>query len=194
MEVKPCLNRQFILLALLFTVIIQNSHFISASTKDDEDSFRLPGFVTPTHYDLTLLPILEGNPKLCGYVWINVTAQEDSQFIVLNAAYIVPIEVFVYSSESQMTDSLDPYQRVEDVCFSFNENDASPQQKHDDDLVQGIHVEDQSEHIVIVLKEPLEVGASYRVGVLYKAEIYDSDNIGFFRVEHRVNGSECCKR
>ena len=185
----------FLFLVYHVTIVLLNlTHTASADSEEEEGSSRLPSFVTPIHYDLTLLPVLENNPKLCGHVWINVKAQETSQFIVLNAASIVPIDVSVYISENQTVNSRKPFERVEEVCFSYNVDEDEPEKRDDDDLVHGLQLDVENDHLIIILKEELIIGASYRVGVLYKAEIYDSDNIGFFRIEHKVNGSECCKR
>ena len=48
-------------------------------------SGRLTRFMRPIQYRVTLLPILEENPRLCGQVWIDLETLRDTNVIQLNA-------------------------------------------------------------------------------------------------------------
>ena len=47
---------------------------------------RLPEIVTPVHYRVAVLPIIESNQRLCGHVWIDVVARMTTSIIMLHAS------------------------------------------------------------------------------------------------------------
>lgn len=165
---------------------------LTVSAQEEEESIRLPQLVTPLNYKLTLLPIFEDNPRLCGHVWINVTVLTATDTLVLHALNILPIEIIVYNKSDPM--NYNATRMVEALCISLDENEETLKIREDDDLTENIQMDEEREHMYILLKEPLKAGSQYQIGILYRAEVYDSDNTGFFRIEQKVDESDCCKR
>lgn len=158
------------------------------------EDVRLPQIATPNHYHLTILPIFEDNPRICGYVWINVTVIYPTTAIVLNAVNIIPVEVIVSNKTERM--NYDPLTKVEEDCLSMIDEDdrKTARIRDDDDLTKNIHLDEEREQLVIIAKQTLTVGTHYQIGILYKAEVYDTDNVGFFRLDQKVDEKDCCKR
>lgn len=182
----------FITLSIFLTALILISTRLTVSAQDGQDSFRLPQQINPHSYRLTLLPIFEDNPRLCGHVWINVTVLEATSTIVLHALNILPIEIIVHNKTEQM--NYRAPEKVEALCISLDQEEETMKIREDDDLTEDIQMDEERERIIIILKEDLVVGAQLQIGVLYRADVYDNDNTGFFRIEQKVNEDDCCKR
>ncbi len=178
--------------------------------EDDDRHLRLPDVVTPNHYQITLLPILDKDPRLCGHVWITVTVQYPTKAIILNAFQLIPVEVVV-QAESVALNNTETKRKVEDTCFFGGDDDDDEDYFSDDnededanhvrnrkkirnDMVEDLHLDDDEQRLVVILKDVLQVGDVYRVGILYHAEIYDGENIGFFRLENKLNKNDCCEK
>lgn len=179
---------------------LKMSHFafmllwISCSTIFEaiaEDDFRLPESVIPVHYQLTLLPLIEDEPRLCGHVWINVTAQSPTDLIVLHINNLLPSEVVVLEESVISYNNEKLHRDLESLCNSDSEEEDSNEieSRHDDDWVDALDIDDETEQLLIYLKEEMVVGVSYHIGITYRGEIYDTDNFGFFRVESKKRSS-----
>lgn len=100
------------------------------------------------------------------------------------------MESVVYA-DSEVIDNEVSRMLVERMCFSGvldaldSLSDDKPKSRDDKDIAQSVHLDEDSEQMIIILKEELIVGAFYRIGILYLAEINDGDNIGFFRVQKK---------
>lgn len=167
---------------------------------DDEDynkNLRLPQVVSPNHYQLTLLPILDKKPRLCGHVWIKASIQAPTKAVVLNAFQIIPLEIVVVSADS-VSNISETRRKVEEACFlgglDFDDDNREEKKTKMSDLVEDLHLDYDNQHLVIILKDVLPVGHVYWIGIHYHAEIYDNDNIGFFRVENKLNKNDCCEK
>lgn len=163
---------------------------LTASAQHEEDSIRLPQLVAPLSYKLTLLPIFEDNPRLCGHVWINVTVLAPTYAIVLHALNILPVEIIVHNKSEPI--SYKAAEKVEALCLSLD--DQKVKVREDDDLTENVHMDDERDRMIIIVKEELAVGVQLQIGVLYRAEVYDTDNTGFFRIEQKTDNDGCCKR
>ncbi len=185
-----------LLVAVYFAKLV-----VTKSPHTDEESlspYRLPDAISPVNYQLTLLPVIEDKPRLCGHVWINVTVHSSTNVIVLHGQ-ILPVETVVYADSEPTDDNGASISVVEKLCFSGvlatleQLNDDEPKARDDKDIAQSVHLNEDTEQLIIVLKEELVVGAYYRIGILYLAEINDGDNIGFFRVQKKNEDvSNCC--
>ena len=165
---------------------------------DDLSSYRLPNAISPVNYQLTLLPVIEDKPRLCGHVWINVTVETPTNVIILHGN-ILPVETVVYADSEPTDDNEVSRSMVEKLCFSGvlatleQLSDDERKTREDKDFAQSVHLKEDIEQMIIILKEELMVGAHYRIGILYLAEINDGDNIGFFRVQKKNEDiNNCC--
>lgn len=128
-------------------------------------SLRLPASVTPLHYDVTLLPVLETRPRLCGNVWIDVVAHSDHRMVVLNAADIdVANVVMVPLNQANETQPLERTRQVEQLCFDALAEEA--EEHLDGDIVSQFRLNRDVEWLSIELNEALVVGQHYRIGIL----------------------------
>ena len=57
---------------------------------------RLPEIISPIHYRLSLIPILEKEPRLCGYALIEIVPHTRTRTIVLNAAELAVHRIVVH--------------------------------------------------------------------------------------------------
>ena len=57
---------------------------------------RLPDTISPFHYRLSLLPVLEKDPRLCGYALIDIVAHQPTNTITLNAVELVIHRIVVH--------------------------------------------------------------------------------------------------
>lgn len=192
---------------LLFAVYFAKLVVTKRADGDEEieNSFRLADTITPIHYQLTLLPVIEEKPRLCGHVWINVIANSSTNVIVLHGQ-ILPVETVVYADNELNDKDVEPTDKdefrmlVERMCFSGildtleSLSDDQPKKREDEDISQSVHLNEDTEQMIIILKEELIVGAFYRIGILYLAEINDGDNIGFFRVQKKQEDKNCCRQ
>jgi len=185
-----------LLIAVYFArlVVTKGPH----TDQENHIPYRLPDAVSPVNYELTLLPVIEDNPRLCGHVWINVTVHSSTNVIVLHGQ-ILPVETVVYADSEPTDDNVASRSVVEKLCFSGvlatleQFNDDEPNSRDDKDIAQSVHLNEDTEQLIIILKEELVVGAFYRIGILYLAEINDGDNIGFFRVQKKNEDTgNCC--
>lgn len=163
-----------------------------------ENITPLPFIVKPIHYQLTIVPVLEENARLCGHVWIDVQAELETSMIILHAVDLsVAKSVVLPLKQNQLSsspDQLESKQMVEDLCFNsivYQDNSDSHQ-----DLSDIVHHDGQKEMLTIILKENLIKGAKYRIGLLYKGNIYDkATSQGFFKSQYEIdNHEDCCKR
>ena len=132
-------------------------------------SWRLPTSVTPLHYDVTLLPVLETRPRLCGYVWIDVVARTDLRMVILNAADIDIKDVVMvplnYANETQRPDRT---QRVEQLCFDAYPEEPVDGGRLDDDMVSRFRLNKDVEWLSIETDRALITGQHYRIGIQIK--------------------------
>lgn len=158
---------------------------------------RLPEIVTPVHYRLALLPVIESNPRLCGHVWIDVIARMTTSIIMLHAspdisvlrALVIPGSV--NNTQSARSDELvDDARLVEDYCFRSTYQFTD----YPDDMLVDIAPDGQRETLTMVLTQPLVKGARYRIGILYQGVVYENINQGFFRSLYYPNDTDCCQR
>ncbi|XP_057367851.1 thyrotropin-releasing hormone-degrading ectoenzyme-like [Daphnia carinata] len=163
----------------------------------NENLEPLPVIVTPIHYRLTLLPVLEDNPRLCGHVWIDVKARAETNLIVLHASDLTIIKAIVLPVSSDASERGNQFKSedglmVENFCFAtavYHDTNAD-----DSNIALDHHADGQKQLSSILLREVLKKGAYYRIGLLYTGNIYEA-NKGFFRATYEVgNKSDCCKR
>jgi hypothetical protein len=57
---------------------------------------RLPDIISPVHYRLSLLPVLEKDPRLCGYALIDIIAHVPTKTITLSAVELVIHRIVVH--------------------------------------------------------------------------------------------------
>lgn len=163
----------------------------------NENLEPLPVIVSPIHYRLTLLPVLQDNPRLCGHVWIDVKARVETNLIVLHASELIIVKAIVLPLSSEVSERAGQFKSedglmVENFCFGAA--------VYHDSVIDSVnialdhHVDGQRQLMSIMLKEVLKKGVYYRIGLLYTGNIYDS-NKGFFRATYEVGSqSDCCKR
>ena len=162
-----------------------------------ENLVQLPIIVSPIHYRLTLLPILEDNPRLCGHVWIDVKARSETNILVLHSSELKILKTIVLPLSSETNERATQYPSeddvaVENLCFSSAVYHDSVMDHSN--IALDHHLDGQKQFLSIVLSEALKKGAYYRIGLLYTGNIYE-DNTGFFRAKYEVGGdSDCCKR
>jgi len=132
-------------------------------------SLRLPTLMTPLHYDVTLLPVLETRPRLCGHVWIDVVAHTDLRMVILNAADMDVVNVVMAPLDyANDTRQLDRTQRVEQLCFdAFQEESDVTETGHlDGDIVTQFWLNKDVEWLSFETNRNLIVGQRYRIGTL----------------------------
>jgi hypothetical protein len=190
------LKMKVLLIAVYFARLVLTKR--PPADGDDLSSYRLPNAISPVNYQLTLLPVIEDKPRLCGHVWINVTVETPTNVIVLHGN-ILPVETVVYADSEPTDDNEVSRSMVEKLCFSGvlatleQLSDDERKTREDKDFAQSVHLKEDIEQMIIILKEELMVGAHYRIGILYLAEINDGDNIGFFRVQKKNEDiNNCC--
>jgi aminopeptidase N len=184
-------NFRLVLLPICLTTVMLQV-VISA-----ENLVQLPIIVSPIHYRLTLLPILEDNPRLCGHVWIDVKARSETNILVLHSSELKILKTIVLPLSSETNERATQYPSeddvaVENLCFSSAVYHDSVMDHSN--IALDHHLDGQKQFLSIVLSEALKKGAYYRIGLLYTGNIYE-DNTGFFRAKYEVGGeSDCCKR
>lgn len=161
-----------------------------------ENLVQLPEVVSPIHYRLTLLPILDNNPRLCGHVWIDVTARMETTMIIFHAtdlAVMKAIVIPVTPATSELKLDFDDSQLVEDLCINAVVYQDSVANYHN--IAAAFFQDGQKELMTVTLRETMKRGARYRVGLLYTGTVYEQTAKGFFRIQYEASNSvDCCKR
>jgi hypothetical protein len=192
MAIPRVTNYHLVLLPIFLTTLM-----LQVMSSSAENLVQLPTIVSPIHYRLTLLPILEDNPRLCGHVWIDVKARSETNMIILHSSELKILKVIVLPLSSEVNERATQYQTeddvaVENLCFNsavYEDSDINRV-----NIALDHHSDGQKQFLSIVLSEALKKGAYYRIGVLYTGNIYE-DNKGFFRAKYEVGSqSDCCKR
>lgn len=179
------------------SIVLLSLLLLSSNIVAPENIIQLPLIVTPIQYQLTILPVLEDNARLCGHVWIDVKAELETNMIILHAVDLsVAKAVVLPLSKSQLIglDQLESGQNVEELCFnSIVYHDVSASHSDISDIV---HHDGQKDMLTIILKENLIKNANYRIGILYTGNIYDmATSQGFFKSQYEAsNQGDCCKR
>lgn len=186
-------NYRLVLLRPIYLTALMLQVLVSST----ENLVQLPMIVSPIHYRLTLLPILEDNPRLCGHVWIDVKARTETNMIVLHSSELKILKAIVLPLSSEMSERATQYQTEDDVAV---ENLCFSSAVYDDSVIESSnialdhHSDGQKQFLTIVLREALKRGAYYRIGILYTGNIYE-DNKGFFRAKYEAGSqADCCKR
>lgn len=169
--------------------------FLGPLVQAAENIVQLPHIVTPISYQLTILPVLENNPRLCGHVWIDIVAHLETGMIILHAADLTVIKAVVVPSLARNDPALNVSQRMtEDLCFNsvvyFDMTTAF------DDISDAVAQDGQKELMTIILRKNLIRDRRYRIGILYTGSVYDKGvSKGFFRTQYEPNTeTDCCKR
>ena len=162
-----------------------------------ENVVQLPTIVSPTHYRLTLLPILDNTPRLCGHVWIDVTARMETSMMIFHAAADMTVMKTIVMPLTPTTSELkleyEDGQMVEDLCFNAVVFQDSVANYHN--IASAFYQDGQKELFTVTLRENMKRGARYRVGLLYTGSVYDKGSYGFFRVQYEASSyADCCKR
>jgi hypothetical protein len=177
-------------ICLLTTVMLQV--VISA-----ENLVQLPIIVSPIHYRLTLLPILEDDSRLCGHVWIDVKARSETNIILLHSSELKILKTIVLPLSPDINERATQYRSEDDVAVEnlcFNSAVYHDSAMAHSNIALDHHLDGQKQYLSIVLGESLKKGAYYRIGLLYTGNIYE-DNTGFFRAKYEAGGeTDCCKR
>lgn len=192
MDIAQLVKKYLVHVCVCLLLLAEITHSASA-----ENLTPLPKIVTPNHYQLTLLPILEDSPRLCGHVWIDVTARMETNMIILHATDLAIVKAVVLAlpadNESSTLGYDDERQTVEDLCFTSSVfyGDTSNERNIADNFFQ----DGAKELMTITLTEGLKSGGHYRIGILYNGVVFDTGNKGFFRSKYEAgNRIDCCKR
>lgn len=167
-----------------------------AGVSSAEEVYRIPSALSAHHYDVTLLPILKANPRLCGHVWITMTTTLPTSLVVAHVSNLDLFEVNVFAGHDSDYNR-DQKHVVEQHCFVGNASvrHAGGNKRTDpNDLAIGAETNDASEVLTIALREPMMPGKIYRVGISYVAPVYQGENKGFFRLKYTRNEDDCCER
>jgi hypothetical protein len=168
----------------------------------DENIVQLPEIISPIHYRVTLLPILERDARLCGHVWVDFVAQMSTTMLVLHASDLSVMKVLAFPLvTNQSTYQEDDQQMVEDLCFTAlpastrDSNEVEDGHQKKGDLTDVFFQDNQKELMTVLLKEPMERGMKYRLGILYTGQVQDS-TLGLFRTQYSSDAIDgnCCKR
>lgn len=160
---------------LLFAFFITNSSAVRIA--------RLPEAVVPLRYEVTLLPVIEENARLCGHVSIELAVKKPTYEVVLHAFNLKILRIVLrkMQNDSIQTTVTDP---VEDTCFVSGINEENLFSPDQNDLVDSFFLDDQSEQMIVKSKEMLDPDMSYSLGILYLGNIQEDDNRGFFRIKY----------
>lgn len=149
--------------------------------------FRLPESVSPRNYQVTLIPVMERDERLCGHVWIDIDVHHPTKEIVLHAANLVLQQIVVVPTDDDQGDVIS---LVEELCFSGVQD--SQQVSLPGDLVESFQLNATHEVVTIHLTEELHPEDHYRIGCLYTGLV--NDDKGFFRKSYTRNQDDCCQR
>lgn len=160
---------------------------------------RLPDHVTPQRYQLTLLPVLERDERLCGHVWIDIAVSQPTKSIVLHAVNltfirIVAIHRAIEEEEDELDESL---KSVEELCFSgihHNNSISRSGRNEESNMVSSFLLDPAKDLLTILLDEEMHPEDRYRVGILYTAQVNEHASRGFFRKLYTRNENDCCQR
>ncbi len=149
---------------------------------------RIGSLLRPIHYDLALLPIINGNsPRLCGHVFVDLEPSAFTNFLTFHGNQIKVLDVSVELVSGNGTAKMSNSERlssVEELCFS------GLFEKFSGD-VEVIHDEDERQQINVILKQPLRKNQKYRVGLFYVGHVRE-ESVGFFRANYKNDSSSCC--
>ena len=168
----------------------------------EENIVQLAEIISPIHYRVTLLPILERDPRLCGHVWVDFVAQMSTTMMVLHASDLSVMRVVTFPLvTNQSIYQEDDQQMVEDLCFaaqaasSRDSNEVEDGHRKNGDLTDVFFQDNQQELMTVLLKEPMERGTKYRIGILYTGQVQES-TVGLFRTQYSSDAIDgnCCKR
>jgi len=149
---------------------------------------RLPESVIPVHYQLTVIPVMEQDQRLCGHVWIHISVLQPTKTVILHASELILRRIQVIPSD-EMDDEDKVNREVEDLCFFGDQMDENRQET---DLFQSFKVNATEQLVVIELTEELHPEDRYKIGLLYTGEV--NDDVGFFRKPYTRAEIDCCKR
>lgn len=157
--------------------------FTTASTAQ-----RIGSLLRPIHYDLALLPIINGNsPRLCGHVFVDLEPSAFTNLLTFHGNEIKVLDVSVELVSGNGTAKISASERlssVEELCFSGLFEKFSG----DVDVIQD---EDERQQINVILKQPLRKNKKYRVGIFYVGHVRE-ESVGFFRANYKNDSSSCC--
>ena len=133
---------------------------------------HLRPMISPIHYNVTLLPILE-HPRLCGHVSIDVITVESINVIEMHAANMQILDASIESIPAAA--GTDPLIQMEGSCF----DGVAPSLSGRDGVVHFVASEER-QMVFLISSQPLLKDRLYRITISYLAQVSD-DNRGFFR-------------
>lgn len=148
---------------------------------------RISSILRPVHYDLVILPIINGNnPRLCGSILINLIPSGTTNVVTFHGVELnildISVEEAPVNDTINMTDK-DRLNKVEELCFSGVFDKVSQD-------VDAIKEDTEKQQVSIVLKQNLRKNQGYRIGIFYTGKVRDS-NVGFFRANYKNDNSSC---
>jgi hypothetical protein len=153
-----------------------------------DPDWRLPQMATPLHYQVTLLPLLEDGGQLCGHVWIDVRIERDSNFVIVNAAEMEVLEATLEPHANEVMEQR--VDRVEDLCFSgVTGRDPGANRT----VLEYFSLSDQLELLTLFSPFGLAAGQRFRIGLLFRAKIYEGSAQAFHRMSY-TDDKDCCKK
>lgn len=145
---------------------------------------RIDSLIHPFHYDLVLLPIINGNnPILCGHVFIDLELKASTNLLTFHGADITIMDASVELIPGPAK-NISRFDILEDLCFSFVFQDYSG----DVDIIQP---DEGREQISVIFKRPLLKFQRYRIGLSYVGQIR-KESKGFFRANYKNDQDSCC--
>jgi aminopeptidase N len=157
----------FLLIVLLgfFTnsVSYNNWETDSANTSELKLIHRLPQTIVPIYYDLKLIPFLvPDNFTFRGEVRIKLMVLNDTS------------KITVHSNELKFLDS--------DITIYKLKEGAEDKEI----IKRGYHVENETQFLIIDLKEKLKAGKEYLLKVKYQGDL-NEETIGFYRSSYKMD-------
>lgn len=149
---------------------------------------RLPESVIPVHYQLTVIPVLEQDQRLCGHVWIHISVLQPTRTLILHASELILRRIRVIPSD-EMDEEDQINREVEDLCFF---GDFIGEIRLETDMFQSFKMNATEKLVVIELTEELHPEDKYKIGILYTGEV--NDDVGFFRKPYTRAETDCCRR
>lgn len=159
--------------------------------RPEENITPFPTIVTPLNYSLTIIPVLETSPRLCGHVWIDVVALMATTLMIFHASGLVIHRAVVIENVAHPQPAPDATEMVEEMCFSS----THPEGPVDGDIVVDFHQDNSKEMLTLMLSQRLTQGGRYRVGILYTGTVFMNEAKGFFRMQYSgTEETDCCQR
>lgn len=150
---------------------------------------RLPTAVVPLRYEVTLLPVIEGNARLCGHVWIDLSIQATTNLVILHALNLKILQVVLHKAHNNSR-TINTEDTVESACFVSGVEEEKLFSVDPDDLVDEIGMDKRSEVMAVLSKETLNPATTYRLGILYMGNVQEGEKRGFFRVKYTRDGDD----